>query len=96
MNSRLAQDQAVGLRTADLIPVELRGRLTTDVETAGRLLGLGRAQAYAAAKRKEIPTLPFGRRLVVPVPKLLALVGLEVTSADEGVTPLQLVSDHDA
>lgn len=55
---------------------ELRGRLTVSVPEAGRALGIGRDAAYAAAERGEIPTLRIGRRLVVPVPKLLDLVGV--------------------
>jgi hypothetical protein len=33
---------------------------------AGRTIGLGRAAAYEAAKRGQIPVLRFGRRLLVP------------------------------
>ena len=39
---------------------------TMTIEEAGRWLGLGRSAAYEAAKRGEIPTIRFGRRLVVP------------------------------
>ena len=35
---------------------------------AGRQLGLSRNGTYAAAHRGEIPTLRFGRKLVVPLP----------------------------
>ena len=41
-------------------------RETLTVEEAGRVLGLGRAAAYAAVRRGEIPCLRFGRRVVVP------------------------------
>jgi hypothetical protein len=42
-------------------------RLVLDLwPETGRALGLGRAATYAAARRGEIPTLRFGRRLVVP------------------------------
>lgn len=47
------------------------------VERAGELLGLARSSAYRAAARGELPTVRFGRRLVVPTAKLLALLGLE-------------------
>lgn len=40
--------------------------LVYSVEIAGKLLGLSRPSAYLAAKRGEIPTIKFGRRLVVP------------------------------
>jgi excisionase family DNA binding protein len=39
---------------------------TYSVPEAGRLLGLGRSSAYAAARRREIPVLEFGRLLRVP------------------------------
>jgi excisionase family DNA binding protein len=45
------------------------------VEEAGKLLGLGRSAAYAAVNRGQIPTLRFGRKLVVPVAELERLVG---------------------
>jgi excisionase family DNA binding protein len=41
-------------------------RLVYSVPEAGRLLGLSRNAAYAAAKRGDIRTIRIGRRLVVP------------------------------
>jgi excisionase family DNA binding protein len=41
-------------------------RKTYNVEEAGRLLGVGRNQAYEAARRGEIPTIKIGKRLLVP------------------------------
>jgi excisionase family DNA binding protein len=40
--------------------------LVYDVPEAGRLLGLKRNRAYAAAAAGEIPTIRFGRLLKVP------------------------------
>ncbi len=48
------------------------------VEEAGRLLGLGRSAAYDAVKRGDLPTLRFGRRLVVPRARLAAMLGESV------------------
>lgn len=48
------------------------------VKRAGELLGLGRGSAYRAAARGELPTLRFGRRLVVPTAKLLGLLGFDL------------------
>lgn len=48
---------------------------TITVEDAGELLGLSRSAAYRAADKGELPTIRFGRRLFVPTPKLLALLG---------------------
>ncbi len=50
---------------------------TLSVEEAGELLGISRRSAYRAAARGELPTVRLGRRLVVPTPKLLAMLGLE-------------------
>jgi hypothetical protein len=56
---------------------ELRSRLVVDVEEGGAHVGLKRSAAYAAAKAGQLPTVRFGRRLMVPVPKLLALLGVD-------------------
>jgi excisionase family DNA binding protein len=48
-----------------------RSKQKTDAYTvpeAGQRLGIGRNQAYAAAKRGEIPTIKIGRSLRVPKP----------------------------
>lgn len=65
-----------GLSAHSLMPKQLEGRLIVTVPEAGALLGLSRNSAYDAAKRGEIPTLKLGNRLVVPVPRLLELVGI--------------------
>ena len=49
---------------------------TLSVPAAGRYLGLGRAQAYAAASRGEIPILRVGRRILVPTALLARALGL--------------------
>jgi excisionase family DNA binding protein len=41
-------------------------RKTYNIEEAGRLLGVGRNQAYEAAKSGQIPTIKIGKRLLVP------------------------------
>jgi excisionase family DNA binding protein len=41
-------------------------RRTYTIEEAGRLLGIGRNQAYEAARRGDIPTIKIGKRLLVP------------------------------
>lgn len=62
---------------------DLAGRLTITVPEAGQVLGIGRDAAYAAAERGEIPVLHLGRRLVVPVPRLLHLLGA-LTDSEAG------------
>jgi hypothetical protein len=54
---------------------DLAGRTTITVPQAGEVLGIGRDAAYAAAKKGDIPTLHIGRRVLVPVPALLAMLG---------------------
>ncbi|MDT5027425.1 MAG: hypothetical protein QOE61_3851 [Micromonosporaceae bacterium] len=50
--------------------------MTTDVETAGAILGIGRTKAYKLAKDGEFPVklLRIGRRDVVPIPALMTLL----------------------
>jgi excisionase family DNA binding protein len=45
----------------------LDDRQTISVPEAGRALGISRNAAYEAARRGEIPTIKFGKRLVVPL-----------------------------
>ena len=39
---------------------------TYSIEEVATILGVGRATAYAAARRGDIPTVRLGRRLLVP------------------------------
>lgn len=41
------------------------------------VLGVSRAFAYTLAARGEVPTIRLGRRLLVPVPALLRMLGAE-------------------
>ena len=50
-------------------------RLTVDIPEAGRMLGIGKNAAYDAAKRGQIPTIHLGKRRVVPLGKLRAMLG---------------------
>jgi excisionase family DNA binding protein len=40
--------------------------LTYTVEKAASLLGIGRNKGYEAAKSGELPTIKFGKRILVP------------------------------
>lgn len=53
--------------------------VTTDVETAGAILGIGRTKAYDLAKTNTFPVrlLRVGRRYLVPVHGILKLLGVE-------------------
>jgi excisionase family DNA binding protein len=76
-------------RKTDAAPVHpealprLRGRATVTVEEAAKLLGISRAPAYRAVKAGQIPAIRVGGRLLVPVPKLLAMLGVEVPPAGD-------------
>jgi hypothetical protein len=57
------------------------GRPTVDVEDLCSIFGWGRSTAYDAVKRGVVPSIRVGRRVVVPVPALVALLlGAEVES----------------
>lgn len=53
---------------------------TTDVPTAGAILGIGRTKSYDLAKQGlfPVPVLHIGRRLLVPVSHLLILLGAPI------------------
>lgn len=50
---------------------------TTDVQTAGAILGIGRTKSYEMAREGSfpVPVLRIGRRIVVPTPTILTLLG---------------------
>jgi Helix-turn-helix domain len=54
--------------------------LSTDIETAASIFGLSRTVAYDLLRRGEfpVPTFKVGRRIVVPVPPILRLFGVDV------------------
>jgi len=45
-------------------------RLTYDVKTAAKLLGLSKNSAYQACLKGEIPCLRIGKRILIPVASL--------------------------
>jgi excisionase family DNA binding protein len=48
--------------------------LTVTVEQAAKLLGIGRSTAYQLVHTGDIPSLRLGRRIVVPVAGVAALL----------------------
>ena len=80
MTSPFLADEAIGSR---LTLQDIANRPTITVPEAGAVLGLGRDAAYAAAHRGEIPTLKFAHRLVVPVPRLLQMLGAQPPEYNE-------------
>jgi excisionase family DNA binding protein len=51
-----------------------RDRPAIRVDEAGKFLGLGRSAAYDAALSGQLSTVQFGRKLLVPVDRLEALL----------------------
>ncbi len=58
-------------------------RATYEVPEAGAMAGLNRNASYEAAKRGEIPTKRFGRRLKVPKTVWDRILGIEGERAGE-------------
>ena len=48
---------------------------TQTIDEAAKELGIGRNQAYAAAKRGEIPTIKIGKRILVLREPLKRMLG---------------------
>ena len=55
---------------------------TISVVEAGQILGLSKPTAYEAVRRGDIPSLRFGRRVVVPTAKLLTMLGLSAAAGE--------------
>lgn len=68
-----------------LTVADVAGRATITVAEAAQLIGVGRSAAYEAARRGQLPTRRVGRKLLVPVPALLAWLG---TDGNESGGPL--------
>jgi hypothetical protein len=75
-------DGKSGSHWAALPPPSERGTLAFSVPQAGAMVGLSRNASYEAAKRGEIPTIPFGSRLIVPRVVWLRKLGI---ADDSGV-----------
>ena len=47
-----------------------KNRPTLSIREAAEYLGIGINQAYEAARRREIPTIKIGKRILVPLAAL--------------------------
>jgi hypothetical protein len=67
----------------------------TDLPTAGRIFGLGRAMSYELARTDRFPTpvIRVGSRYRVPVAAILATLGLS-TGGGDLTTPASPSVDH--
>lgn len=61
-----------------LLPTD---RATITADEAAAILGVGRNSVYEAVQRGELPSLRVGRRLLLPVAKLRALLEPELNEA---------------
>ena len=69
-------------------PTPLDQPATMNIETAARVLGIGRQTAYELARQGKLPVLRLGRRLVVPkaaLERMLAEASLQTTTKRTGV-----------
>ncbi len=62
--------------------------VATDVETAASVLGIGRTTAYALARAQNfpVPVLRVGKRYVVSVEGLLAVLGVARAAGEPRAT----------
>jgi hypothetical protein len=69
----------------------------TDLPTAGRVFGLGRAMSYELARTHQfpVPVIRVGARYRVPVAGILAALGLTPAAGDLTPTPGRSVDHHD-
>lgn len=72
MNTTTVSPERPTLRIEDL-----DGRATCSVKEAAQILGIHSWSAYEAVKRGEIPAVHIGKRILVPVPRLRALLGVD-------------------
>ena len=63
------------LRAQVLASTTFDGRLVLSIDDVASLLGMGRSSVYEAIRRGQLPSRKLGRRLLVPVPGLLAWLG---------------------
>jgi excisionase family DNA binding protein len=52
----------------------MEGRVTITVGEAAEMLGISRTSAYLCARRREIPTVRLGRRVLVQVTRFMAML----------------------
>ncbi|MEU1606024.1 hypothetical protein [Micromonospora matsumotoense] len=69
----------------------------TDLPTAGRIFGLGRALSYELARTDAfpVPVLRVGARYKVPVAGILTTLGLQATPGDLTPGGMRSVDHHD-
>ena len=56
---------------------------TCSVEEAAEIVGISRSKAYECVRDGTLPSIRFGRRIVVPVSALLQLIGDDLPDSVE-------------
>jgi excisionase family DNA binding protein len=51
-------------------------RAVLSIEEAGSILGISRGHAYKSARNGSLPTVRVGKKYLVPVQRLKALLGI--------------------
>lgn len=60
----------------------IQDRAVISVEQAASVLGIGRTAAYNAVRTQQIPSVRVGRRVLIPVPALMAWLGFEAAAEE--------------
>ena len=55
---------------------------TYTVTQFARLAGIGRNQAYEAVRRKEVPSIRIGKRILIPAAGAERLLGIQPAGAE--------------
>ncbi len=72
----IPRETAFETRLSDLVGLAFIDIWSTDAPNLAGFLGLSRPGTYAAVKRGEFPCIRSGRRVRVPVPALLEMLGV--------------------
>lgn len=72
---QLVASQRIPSDPGDLPHLNWVERPVLTVPEVAKLLRIGRTAAYEAVRRGELPVINIGRRVLVPVPALLGILG---------------------
>jgi excisionase family DNA binding protein len=93
-NTAAPTDSDVDYLNGAIARLAARGEpLVYSITEVARLLGISRGLAYELAKRREIPTMQLGRRLVVPRTALASLLA-RASSPDHEPLPPATAPSH--
>lgn len=74
------------------LPANETEAMTVTVPEAARLLAISRSHAYELCARGDLPSVRLGRRIVVPIRPLLAMLNNEAAPGDgQDPEPVRLV-----